>query len=90
MIHKCSGDFEIIEGNTAVVSGHIHELEDSNNEAIDLPAWHDKIEHPDILPLVADDVYKICRIRGAGFHDDFRGIVRANNYGESNRISGIM
>lgn len=83
MVQKGSGNFEVVEGGAAIVTGRVYVPEDINEECINMPPIEDDDDptHPDNLPLSGRDVYKELRLRGYNYKGLFRGITYANNKG---------
>jgi fatty acid synthase len=75
-----TGDFELSEGGSVVVSGRILVPEDVEKEQLDLPAPVQPDE-PELLPLKTSDVYKDLRLRGYDYGGIFRGIAECDNRG---------
>ncbi|XP_044764314.1 fatty acid synthase-like [Coccinella septempunctata] len=78
MIQRHSGNFEVVEGGTDVVSGKVYPLADGNREYLDLPIPHEEAR-PDVLPLKNKDIYKELRLRGYNYKGMFRGIEECNH-----------
>ena len=79
-ISPVSGQFEVIENESAVVSGRISILTEpvvSGDDDDDLTAVR---EGP--LPLNCDDIYKELRLRGYDYDPMFRGILSADGTGK--------
>ena len=81
MVQKGSGNFEVVEGGAAIVTGRIYVPEDVNKECVNMPPIEEKNNDPSMLPLSARDVYKELRLRGYNYKGLFRGITYANNEG---------
>jgi fatty acid synthase len=75
-----SGNFELCEGGSVVVSGRIYVPEDIEKEQLDLPAPAQPTE-PELLPLRTPDIYKDLRLRGYDYGGIFRGIAESDNRG---------
>ncbi|KAI4485852.1 hypothetical protein M0804_006341 [Polistes exclamans] len=73
MIQKGSGNFEIIEGNTAIVTGNIRVSDDITKEKLPNYARKDDIKDEELL--TAKDIYKELRLRGYQYTGLFRSIV---------------
>jgi len=78
-IWTVNGHFEVIENESAVVSGHISILaepvvSDDNDDPTAV------VEGP--LPLNCDDIYKELRLRGYDYDSMFRGILSADGTGK--------
>nr|WIW72532.1 fatty acid synthase [Kerria lacca] len=87
MVQKGSGNFEVVEGGAAIVTGRIYVPDDIEQECINMPPIEDKQSDPEMLPLNGRDVYKELRLRGYNYKGFFRGITYANNEGNIGRIS---
>ncbi|KAJ8946541.1 hypothetical protein NQ318_004677, partial [Aromia moschata] len=62
-VQKGTGNFEVVEGDSPVVTGRIYEIEEeqqSENISYDLP----DIPKSEALPLTSKDIYKELRLRG--------------------------
>ena len=79
-----SGQFEVCENDTLVVSGRIYAgsggvraTTDNDDDELDEPVT------PEVsaLPLNTGDVYKELRLRGYDYGPTFQGIVSADGYG---------
>jgi len=75
-----SGNFELCEGGSVVVSGHIYVPEDIEKEQLDLPVPAQSTES-ELLPLRTPDIYKDLRLRGYDYGGIFRGIAESDNRG---------
>lgn len=82
MVQKGSGNFEVVEGGAAIVTGRIYVPDDIEQECINMPPIEDKQSDPEMLPLNGRDVYKELRLRGYNYKGFFRGITYANNEGK--------
>lgn len=73
-----SGNFEICEGGTIVVTGSARLVTDPAAER--LPVTSATVDEPveDMPSLDADDVYKELRLRGYNYQGGFRGVVQSN------------
>ncbi|KAF2898262.1 hypothetical protein ILUMI_07913 [Ignelater luminosus] len=79
-IFEGSGEFEICESGSVVVSGKISVPEDINKEIIDLPKPFVK-PASDVLSLNKSDIYKELRLRGYDYGGLFQGVVESDNRG---------
>lgn len=86
MVQKGSGNFEVVEGGAAIVTGRIYVPENIDKECVSMPPLEDTETSPDTLPLGSRDVYKELRLRGYNYKGLFRGITQANNEGKDFRI----
>lgn len=76
MIQKGTGNFEVIEGNTAIVSGNIRVSNDITKEKIPDYARKNDIESEELL--TTKDIYKELRLRGYQYTGYFRSFVSAS------------
>lgn len=83
MIQKGSGRFEIVDGDTAVVTGNIHYTPKASLEKINLLLPEDDF----IEELLNDDVYKQFKVRGYHYNKLFRGIKCATADGSRGKIN---
>lgn len=83
MVQKGSGNFEVVEGGAAIVTGRIYVPENIDKECVNMPPLKDTESKPDMLPLGSRDVYKELRLRGYNYKGLFRGITQANNEGKN-------
>lgn len=81
MVQKGSGNFEVVEGGAAIVTGRIYVPENIDRECVSMPPLKETETKPDTLPLSSRDVYKELRLRGYNYKGLFRGITEANNEG---------
>ncbi|GLV33211.1 Fatty acid synthase 3 [Carabus blaptoides fortunei] len=73
MIQKSSGKFEIVECDTAIVTGRAYVPEDISKELIELPILvPEKKDY--YVPLNSHDIYKELRLRGYNYSGIFRGL----------------
>ncbi|XP_015179002.1 PREDICTED: fatty acid synthase [Polistes dominula] len=84
MIQKGSGNFEVIEGNTAVVSGNIRIADDITKEKVPEYARKDDVEREEILKT--KDIYKELRLRGYQYSGLFKSFVSASIDGRRGHI----
>ncbi|XP_065219793.1 fatty acid synthase isoform X2 [Planococcus citri] len=89
MVQKGSGNFEVVEGGAAIVTGRIYVPEDVNKECINMPPLEDTPDNTEKLPLTNKDVYKELRLRGYNYKGLFRGVTYANNEGNVGRIAWV-
>ncbi|XP_011880252.1 PREDICTED: fatty acid synthase-like, partial [Vollenhovia emeryi] len=80
-IFKGTGDFEIYETGTIIVSGNIRVSESIEKDQMKLPPPPTPPTSKEILPLNTNDIYKELRLRGYVYRDVFRGIKSCDNYG---------
>lgn len=80
MVQKGSGNFEIVEGGAAIVTGKIYVPDNINKEMVNLDPPDDEID-PSQLPMTSKDFYKELRLRGYNYKGLFRSITQANNEG---------
>lgn len=80
-IFEGTGNFEICEGGSVAVTGHIAVLNNVDSEQLDseLPVLDiDK----NALPLNSGDIYKDLGLRGYDYKGVFRGVKESDNKGE--------
>ncbi|XP_031347934.1 fatty acid synthase-like [Photinus pyralis] len=77
-ILESSGEFEICEGGSSVVSGKIFVPRDVSKEFVPVPQAPIKAE-TDLLQLTTDDIYKELRFRGYDYEGPFRLIESSDN-----------
>lgn len=82
VIHIGSGNFEISEGKTAVISGNVKVLTDGA-AITDLSEYIDPQEP---IKLDAIDFYKELRLRGYNYSGIFRNVTEASSNGETGLI----
>lgn len=75
-IFEGTGNFEICETNTVVVTGKIRVSEDpsNNKDQLKLPPPSTPVETQQALPLNTKDVYKELKLRGYEYRGVFQGI----------------
>jgi len=78
-ISPVSGQFEVIENESVVLSGHISILTEPVVSDDDDPT---AIPEEGPLPLNRDDIYKELRLRGYDYESMFRAIVSADRTGK--------
>jgi fatty acid synthase len=76
-IFESSGKFELSEGGSVAVSGHIRIPEAHEREHLTLPVATSTIDKP----LETNDVYKELRLRGYDYSGLFQGIRVSDNLG---------
>ncbi|KAJ4448696.1 hypothetical protein ANN_00086, partial [Periplaneta americana] len=85
MVQKVSGNFEVVEGKTAVVTGSFYLSDNISEDMVELeppaPACCD-----DELQLTSRDIYKELRLRGYHYKGVFRSIVSADCSGRVGKI----
>lgn len=82
MVQKGSGNFEIVEGGAAIVTGRIYVPENINKEIVELEAPEDETD-PSLVDLSGKDFYKELRLRGYNYKGLFRSVTKANNQGNT-------
>ncbi|XP_067015649.2 fatty acid synthase [Anabrus simplex] len=85
MIHPSSGNFEVVEGGTAIVTGHVSLLQDANKYHVKNTPPVLESEDKDLVDYTTRDVYKELRLRGYNYSGLFRSLVKVNQgatYGE--------
>ncbi|XP_044739977.1 fatty acid synthase-like [Chrysoperla carnea] len=81
MIQKGTGNFEILEGDSVVVTGRIKRLPHNSKELLKLPEVKPIINDTDKLALSSRDIYKELRLRGYNYQNEFKGIISTDNGG---------
>lgn len=85
MVQKGSGNFEIVEGGAAIVTGRIYVPEDINKEMLTLDPPDDDLEIDSThQELSSRDFYKELRLRGYNYKGLFRSIISSTNSGKVN------
>ncbi|KAF5278958.1 hypothetical protein FQA39_LY05636 [Lamprigera yunnana] len=84
-IFEGSGEFEICESGSVVVSGKISVPDDITKEFIDLPT-PDLENEPELIPLTTNDIYKELRLRGYDYEGLFKGIAGSDNKAISGKL----
>lgn len=85
MIHYGTGNFEVSEGNTSIVTGIIREVQDVE------PLTHlPPIEPSDFSVMKQDDFYKELKIRGYQYSGLFKSIIEARADGLCGKIKWNM
>ncbi|XP_039311877.1 fatty acid synthase-like isoform X2 [Solenopsis invicta] len=84
-IFEGTGDFEICEAGTIVVSGNVHASKAIEKDQLKLPPPPPPTDN-EILPLNAKDIYKELRLRGYEYRDIFQGIKSCDNYGVAGQL----
>ncbi|XP_039309277.1 fatty acid synthase-like [Solenopsis invicta] len=79
-IFEGTGDFEICEGATIVVSGNVRVSETIAKDQLELLPTPVIRTDDEILPLTSKDIYKELRLRGCEYRDVFQGIKSCDNY----------
>ncbi|XP_017773704.1 PREDICTED: fatty acid synthase [Nicrophorus vespilloides] len=86
-IFEGSGEFEICESGSVVVSGKIFVAEEIDKEFLALPEKKPLPSETDVLTLNKSDIYKELRLRGYDYTDIFRGIEESDNYGHIGKLN---
>jgi fatty acid synthase len=81
MVQKGSGNFEVYEGCTALVSGTVQVLDNVSHERASLEFFQPKTSD-DLVILSSQDIYKELHLRGYNYHGDFYGLVSLDSSGE--------
>jgi len=81
MVHKGTGNFEVVEGGVAVVTGTVQVPDNVSHVRASLE-FSEPQTSDDLLELFSQDIYKELRLRGYNYQGDFRGLVSLNNSGE--------
>ncbi|XP_047538559.1 fatty acid synthase-like [Vanessa atalanta] len=88
MIQKGSGNFEIFEGGTSVVTGRIYAQKNVGNDYRVLPAEPESTG-PNVKHMLTKDFYKELRLRGYQYSGLFRGVIGCNVEGTRGRLAWI-
>lgn len=88
MVQKGSGNFEVVEGGAAIVTGRAYVPEHMNKVMAKLPVLQ-PAEGKDLVPLSSRDVYKELRLRGYHYTGLFRGLQQIDNLGNENAYKGL-
>ncbi|CAH1160281.1 unnamed protein product [Phaedon cochleariae] len=72
-INRCSGRFEVSEGDYPVVTGRIYALDENINSTSVFGEARDIDES--VLEMKTKDIYKELRLRGYNYKGDFRSMV---------------
>lgn len=86
IIFEGTGDFEICETGTTVVSGNVRVSETIEKDQLKLQPPPVSSTDKEILPLNTTDIYKELRLRGYEYRDIFQGIKSCNNHGTSGEL----
>lgn len=81
-IFEGSGNFEICEGDSIAVTGHISVFDDVDSQQLadELPALEVDKKIP---PLKSGDIYKDLGLRGYDYKGVFRGVKESDSKGKS-------
>jgi hypothetical protein len=80
-IFEGSGNFEINEGGSVVVTGHISVLNDTDSEQLDAELPVVNIDN-NTLYLKSEDIYKDLGLRGYDYKGVFRGVKESDSKGD--------
>jgi fatty acid synthase len=81
VVQKGTGNFEVVEGGAAVVSGRVQVRDNVSHERASLEFFVPKTSD-DLLELSSRDIYKELHLRGYNYHGDFCGLVSLDSCGE--------
>jgi fatty acid synthase len=81
MVQKGSGNFEVVEGGVAVVSGTVRVPENVSQEKASVEFFEPQ-NSDDLFELSSQDIYKELRLRGYNYQGAFCGLVSLDNSGE--------
>jgi len=81
MVHKGTGNFEVVEGGAAVVSGTVQLPDKVSQERASLKFFEPQT-NDNLLELSSQDIYKELRLRGFNYYGDFCGLVSLDSSGE--------
>ena len=83
MVQKGSGNFEVVEGGAAIVTGRIYVPTDIQSELTGLPPpVVDSQNNNDLIELSSKDIYKELRLRGYNYKGLFRSLISSDNTGK--------
>ena len=85
-IFEGTGDFEICEASTTVVSGNVRASETIEKDQLKLPPPPIPPTDEETLPLNTKDIYKELRLRGYEYNDIFLGIKSCDNYATAGEL----
>ena len=80
-MQKGTGNFEVVEGGAAVVSGRVRVPDNVSNERA-FVEFSEPQTSDDLLELSSQDIYKELRLHGYNYCGDFCGLVSLDNSGE--------
>jgi len=80
-VQKGTGNFEVVEGGAAVVSGRVRVPDNVSNERA-FVEFSEPQTSDDLLELSSQDIYKELRLQGYNYHGDFCGLVSLDSSGE--------
>ncbi|XP_068623911.1 fatty acid synthase-like [Battus philenor] len=83
-IHELSGEFELSENGSTVVTGRIRAEDNPGEEFVELPP---PLEDGGFLRMSAKDFYKELKLRGYQYSGQFRGVVECNVEATRSRVS---
>ena len=81
MVQKGTGNFEVVEGGVAVVTGTVQVPDNVSHERESLEFFEPQT-NDNLLELSSQDIYKELRLRGYNYHGDFCGLVSLDSSGE--------
>lgn len=87
MVQKGSGNFEVVQGGTAIVSGRVYVPEDINKEMIDLKPIEISQEIQELPRLTSRDIYKELRLRGYHYKGLFKSMISTDNLAATGKIA---
>ncbi|XP_047538557.1 fatty acid synthase-like [Vanessa atalanta] len=88
MIHKGSGQFEIVESGASIVTGRIYAQKNVGRDYRVLPAEPES-KGPNDKHLLTKDFYKELRLRGYRYSGLFRGVIGCNVQGTRGRLAWV-
>jgi len=92
MVQKGTGNFEVVEGGAAVVSGRVQVPDNLSHERASLEFFEPQTSD-DLLKLSSRDIYKELRLHGYNYQGEFCGLVSLDSCGEClvrNRFSALV
>uniref|UniRef100_A0A8D8UL46 Fatty acid synthase n=1 Tax=Cacopsylla melanoneura TaxID=428564 RepID=A0A8D8UL46_9HEMI len=85
MVQKGTGNFEIVEGGAAIVTGTVRIPNDVKEELVTIPEQY-RIPKTENIELQSRDIYKELRLRGYHYKGLFRSLNVADASGTQGRI----
>ncbi|XP_063979711.1 fatty acid synthase [Diachasmimorpha longicaudata] len=83
-----TGDFEICESGSPVVTGKIRQSDNIEKDQLNLQPPTPKDE-TNLLRLTSKDIYKDLRLRGYDYSGIFQGVKSSDNYGITGELAWI-
>ena len=77
-IHLKTNYFEVIENNSAVATGVVRLLKDTDKEIIPNTSYTEHSPIPNALCLKTKDFYKELRLRGYNYNENFKRVAHVD------------